>query len=459
MRKIIKNLDRVFYPKTVAIVGASKNSVKIGNVVLKNFLDGKFSGRIYPVNPKYTEILGLKCYPSVKDIPRKLDCVIIATPAPTVPRILTECVEKKAGGAIILSGGFEEVGHNDLSNEVKSIAEKNDFPVIGPNCLGIYNPYTRVDSNFLPMHKLERPKPGDIAFITQSGAVGSTIIDLAAYYGMGISKFISYGNATVLNESDFLEYLHNDKDTKMIIMYIEGTKDGQSLLKWMKKVNRKKPIIVLKAGKTEMGRTAARSHTGNLAGNYLAYHAAFKQARVTEADNITELFDFVKIFSQPLPKGRKMGIITNGGGLGVLTTDSIEDEGLKMAQFRKKTQDALKSVLPSYANLANPLDLVADATIELYEQSIDILMKDENVDGLLINVLFQTPPIDERIINVLVKASDNKKKPIATISVGGEYSEVYRKILESRGVPTYTSPHSAVKAFRRFVEYSERYKK
>ena len=154
-----------------------------------------------------------------------------------------------------------------------------------------------------------------------------------------------------------------------------------------------------------------------------------------------------------------MGIITNGGGLGVLTTDSIEDEGLKMAQFRKKTQDALKSVLPSYANLANPLDLVADATIELYEQSIDILMKDENVDGLLINVLFQTPPIDERIINVLVKASDNKKKPIATISVGGEYSEVYRKILESRGVPTYTSPHSAVKAFRRFVEYSERYKK
>jgi acyl-CoA synthetase (NDP forming) len=291
--------------------------------------------------------------------------------------------------------------------------------------------------------------------VTQSGAVGSTVIDLTAYNGMGISKFISYGNATVLDEGDFLEYLMEDKDTHTIILYIEGAKDGRKLLEVMKKVNKVKPIIALKAGKGSGGQAAAMSHTGNIAGSYMAYHAAFKQAKVTEADGIAEIFDFVKIFDQPKPNGNRIAIVTNGGGIGVLTTDNIEEEGLKLAEFADQTKNELVKILPAYGTVANPLDLVADAGVEAYSKAIDVLMNDPGVDALIVVVLTQTPPIDERIIHVLTKASDDRRKPIATISIGGQYTETYRRILESRGVPSYNSPRAAVKAMERFVTYAD----
>jgi acetyl coenzyme A synthetase (ADP forming)-like protein len=454
MNKMIKNLDSVFRPKTVAIVGASATPNKIGNVLVKNFSEVKFPGRVCPVNPKYGEILGYKCYPKINDIPGKVDCVIVATPAETVPGIMEECAEKTGGGVIILSGGFEEIKRDDLAKRIKDIADANDIPVIGPNCLGVYNPYTKVDSVFLPAYKLERPKAGGIAFVTQSGAVGSTVMDLAAYYGLGFSKFISYGNSTVLDEADYLEYLMHDEETEIIILYIEGAKDGRKLFEAMRKVNKIKPIIALKAGRGSGGQAAARSHTGNIAGSYLAYQAAFKQAKVTEANGINEVFDLVKIFNQPKPKGKRIAVITNGGGMGVLTADSIEMEGLEIAGFSDETRKGLAKILPSYGNVANPLDLVADAGVEAYEKAIELMMADSNIDALLIIVLMQTPPIDERIIHVLSKASDMKKKPIATISVGGTYTEAYRKILEGKGVPSYNSPNSAVRAMERLMTYA-----
>ncbi|MDD5171546.1 MAG: CoA-binding protein [Candidatus ainarchaeum sp.] len=452
---MMKNLGRIFEPKSVAIVGASATPNKIGNVLVRNFLDARFAGKVYPVNPKYPELFGLKCYAKVADIPGSVDCVIVATPAETVPAIMDDCARKKVGGVIILSGGFEEVRRDDLAKKIKETAEANDIPVIGPNCLGVFNPYTKVDSIFLPTYKLERPKAGGIAFVTQSGAVGSTVVDLMAYYGMGLSKFISYGNGTVLDEGDYLEYLMHDEKTKIIILYLEGVKDGRKLLQAMKKVNKVKPIIALKAGKGAGGQAAARSHTGNIAGSYLAYNAAFKQAKVTEADGIDEVFDFVKIFNQSKPKGNRMGVITNGGGMGVLTADYIENEGLALAEFGEATKKELAKILPTYGTVANPLDLVADAGVEAYEKAIDVMMKDPNIDGLIIIVLTQTPPIDERIIHVLTKALDEQTKPIATISVGGTYTEVYRKILESKGVPSYSSPRAAVKAMERLVTYSK----
>ncbi|VVC04439.1 Acetate--CoA ligase [ADP-forming] [Candidatus Bilamarchaeum dharawalense] len=454
MNKNIQNLKFVFAPRTVAIVGASATANKIGNVIIRNFLDARFQGDIFPINPKYTELFGLKCYQKVSDVPGTIDCVIIATPAETVPMIVEDCVKKKVGGVIVLSGGFEEVNRTDLAQKIAEIAKKNNLPIIGPNCLGVYNPYTKVDSIFLPRYKLERPKAGGIAFVTQSGAVGSTVMDLAAFYGIGISKFISYGNATVLDESDYLEYLMHDKDTKTIILYLEGAKDGRKLLQTMKKVNKIKPIIALKAGKGVGGQAAARSHTGNIAGSYLAYNAAFKQAKVTEADGIIEVFDFVKIFDQTKPKGNRIAVLTNGGGIGVLTTDYIESEGLSLAKFSDETKKELAKILPSYGTVANPLDLVADAGVEAYEKAIDVMMNDPNIDALIVIVLTQTPPIDERIIHVLTKASDDKRKPIATISIGGTYTEVYRKILESKGVPSYNSPRAAVKAIERLITYS-----
>lgn len=455
MDKKIKNLDYIFNPKSVAIIGASPTPNKIGNVILKNFIDARFGGEIFPINPKYDQLLGLKCYKSISEINEHIDCAIIATPAETVPLIMQECAKKKVGGVVILSGGFEEVGRKDLAQSIKNIADSNDIPIVGPNCLGVFNPYTRVDSIFLPMYKLERPKPGNIAFVSQSGAVGSAVMDLAAYYGMGISKFISFGNSTNVDESDYLEYLMQDKETEIIILYIEGAKNGKRLLEVMKKVNKIKPIIALKAGKGAAGQAAAKSHTGNIAGSYLAYNAAFKQAKVTEAEGINELFEFVKMFDQPKPKGDRIAIITNGGGLGVLTADCIEAENLHLAQYSDETKGKIKALLPSYGNVANPLDLVADANIEGYEKAIEIMMNDQNIDVIVIIVLMQTPPIDERIIHVLSKASDDRRKPIATISIGGTYTEVYRKILEGKGVPSYNSPTAAIRAIKKFINYSK----
>ena len=455
MNKMIRKLDSIFKPKTVAIIGASATQNKIGNVLVKNFYDAKFQGRVCPVNPKYPEILGYKCYPKVGDIPGKVDCVIIATPAESVPDLVDECAAKKAGGVIILSGGFEEIKRDDLAKRIHDTAEKSGMPVIGPNCLGVYNPYTKVDSVFLPAYKLERPKAGGIAFITQSGAVGSTVMDLAAYYGLGFSKFISYGNSTVLDEADYLEYLMNDDLTEIIILYIEGAKDGRKLYEAMRKVNKVKPIIALKAGRGTGGQAAAKSHTGNIAGTYLAYEAAFKQAKVTEANSLSEVFEFVKIFNQPKPKGQRVAVITNGGGMGVLTADSIESEGLELAQFNDQTKKEIAKILPSYGNVANPLDLVADADVDAYDKAIKAMMADDNIDALLIIVLMQTPPIDERIIHVLSNACDSKMKPIATISIGGTYTEAYRKILESKGVPSYDSPNAAVKAMERLMTYAK----
>jgi len=454
MDRIIKNLDSVFEPKTVAIVGASATPNKIGNVLVKNFLEAKFQGDVYPVNPKYDEVLGYKCYPDISSIPGKIDCVIIATPAETVPQIMEDCAGKKVGGVIILSGGFEEINRNDLAGKIREIAEKNDIPVVGPNCLGVFNPYTKVDSVFLPTYKLERPKAGGIAFVTQSGAVGSTVMDLAAYYGLGISKFISYGNSTVLDEADYLEYLLHDKETETIILYIEGAKNGRKLFEAMKKVNKVKPIIAFKAGRGRGGQAAARSHTGNIAGSYLAYQAAFKQAKVTEADSLDEVFEFVKIFNQPKPAGNRVAIITNGGGMGVITADCIEDEGLILAQFSEETKKEIAGILPSYGSVANPLDLVADAGVEAYSKAIDVMLADKNIDALVIIILMQTPPIDERIIHVLSRVSDMQKKPIVTISIGGTYTEASRKILEGKGVPSYNSPNAAVKALDRFITYA-----
>lgn len=454
MDKMTSRLKAVFSPKSVAVVGASPTPNKIGYVILKNFLDTKFPGKVYPVNPKHDTVLELKCYAKVSDIPGKVDCVIIATPAETVPGIVDDCAKKGAGGVVVLSGGFEEVSRNDLAERIRKTALDSGMPVVGPNCLGVFNPYTKVDSIFLPMYKLERPKAGGIAFITQSGAVGSTVMDLAAYYGIGISKFISYGNATVLDEGDYLEFLMNDPETDIIILYLEGAKDGRKLLEAMKKVNKAKPIIALKAGKGTGGQAAAKSHTGNIAGSYLAYQSAFKQAKVTEADGILEVFDFVKIFNQPKPKGDRVAVITNGGGIGVLTADAIEDTGLKLASFSDETKKELAKILPAYGTVNNPLDLVADAGVEGYTKAIDAMMADPGIDALVIIVLTQTPPIDERIIHVLSKASDDRRKPIATISIGGTYTEAYRKILEGKGVPSYNSPHAAVKALKRLITYA-----
>ena len=455
MRNQVKNLKYIFNPKSVAVIGASGTPTKVGAVVLKNLVEGKFGGKIYPINPKYDKLSGLKCYPSVLAVKGKIECAIVAIPTRFVPKILEQCGKKGIRGVVVLSGGFAEVGNTELENQLKKTADKYEIAVIGPNCLGILNPYKRVDSIFLPMYKLKRPRPGGISFVTQSGATGTCIVDLAAKYGVGVSKFISYGNGTVINESDLLEFLERDKKSEEILLYLEGTKNGKVLLKTMERVNKKKPIVVLKAGRGKKAAEAAYSHTGNLAGNYLAYEAAFRQAKVVVAYSLDELFEFVKIFNQALPKGKRIGVITNGGGLGVLTADVIEEQRLELADFSPETIKKLKKIIPSYANAENPLDVIADADPGLYKKALNIVKEAKEVDIIVVIVLFQAPAIDERILNVLINLSDEKKKPVVVIAVGGEYTEGHRKILDSYGVPTYPSPSDAIKAVKKLVDYSQ----
>ncbi|MDO8554557.1 MAG: CoA-binding protein [Candidatus Micrarchaeota archaeon] len=453
--KCSDNIKYLFSHNSVAVIGATPIPNKVSNVIMRNLIDGKYTGKVYPVNPKYEEVLGLKCYKSVLEIKDNVECAIVATPAEFVPKIVEQCGKKKIKGVIVISGGFGEVGNEELEEELKKVAEKYGIALLGPNCLGAFDPYTKIDSIFLPMYKLERPPPGEIAFVTQSGAVGSTIIDMAAHYKVGISKFISYGNAASLNECDYLKFLENDKETKTIILYVEGAKEGRRLFEIMKKVNKKKPIIALKAGKYGKAILAAKSHTGNLAGSYTAYKAAFRQAKVVEAETLEELFDFVRVFNQPLPNGNGVGIVTNGGGMGVLTSDALEINGLVVADFEKSTVEGLAKILPSYGSVNNPLDLIADASAEGYERALNLFITDKNIDILCVILLTQTPPIDERIIGVLTKIKASTSKPMIVIAVGGSYTDKYRRVLEGYGVPTYGYPDSAVKALKKLVEYAE----
>ena len=451
----MRDLKYIFYPKSVAVIGASRDPAKIGNVVLKNFVDGGFAGGIYPVNPAADELFGLKCYKSVMDIPGRVDSAVICIPAQHVPKALEECGRRGVKGVVVISGGFSEIGNYKLEQELVKIAKKYDMAVIGPNCLGVVNPAMKVDSIFLPTYKMGRPSVGGVSFVTQSGAVGSTILDLVAREGFGISKFVSYGNAAVVDETDILEYLMKDKNTKIIVLYIEGVKRGKAFFEITRRVTKVKPIVVIKAGITEKGAAAAKSHTGSLAGSYAAYSAVFKQNHLIEAKSLDEVFDFAKIFNtQPLCTGDRVAVITNGGGMGVLAADAIVEKGLQLAEFSDETIKRIRECMPPLVNATNPLDLVGDADAARYEKAIDIVYNDPNVDALMVITLFQTVSLDSRVVDVVIKAAGRKEKPLLNITLGGEYTEMQRRALESSGVPSYSSPSAAANALAKLVEYS-----
>lgn len=451
----IKNLEYVFSPKSIAVIGAAREPNKIGHVIVKNFVDGAYPGKVYPVNPNAKEILGLKCYGSVLEIPGNVDCVIISIPTAAVNPVLEQCGKKGVKAAVVITGGFAEIGNAEMEEELARIAEKHHIALIGPNCLGTLNPANRVDSIFLPVYKVGRPRAGNIAFISQSGAIGSCIVDLVARAGMGMSKFVSYGNASVIDESHLLEYLADDEKTEIIVMYIEGVKDGRAFLEKGKKIAGKKPVIVLKAGNSDKGAEAAKSHTGSLAGSSQAYKAVFRQCKMIEAASLEELFDFAKIFDAPKTCGKRVAVVTNGGGHGVLAADAIEEQGLMLAEFSSATKARLKEILPAYTNLRNPVDLIGDAGAQRYADAIAPMMEDENVDMIVVVTLMQTISLDADVVNVIVREADKRKKPIVVVATGGEYTELLRRIFDSYNVPTFPSPSSAVKALSKLVYFAE----
>jgi len=459
MRPKYLNLEKMMRPRSVAVIGASQNPDKVGHIILQNYVDSGYSGRLYPVNINSKEpILGLKTYRKISNIRAPIDLAVIAIPAAFVPEVVEECGRSKVKSVIVVSGGFSEVGEHALQEKLAMAAEKYSMPLLGPNCLGVMDPRSRVDTLFLPTFKIDKPKIGGVSFATQSGAVGSTVLDVISHEGFGMAKFISYGNAAGIDEVDILNYLMHDKDTKVIVFYIEGIKRGHEFVEVAKKATLVKPVVIIKGGVTEEGSKAVQSHTASLAGSYETYEAVFRQYGFTIARDIDELIYYAKIFdTQPLATGNRIAIMTNGGGTGVLATDALYQTGLKVAGLSEESKAELRKTMPSIVNIRLPLDMAGDADDKRFAAALDVLSKDSNVDALMVIALFQTPGADSRVAATLIHYNDQMNKPLVVVSPGGSYSEVHRNMMESSGVPVYNSPFAAAKALSALIEYA-RYK-
>ena len=448
------NLDKFFKARNVAIVGVSRDPRKVGHVILRNFMDGKFEGNLFVVNPNTDEILNHKSYKSLTQIPEPIDLAVIAVPAKLVLNAIKDCAKKKIQNVVLVTSGFKEIGNYTLAKKLKELLKKHKIKLIGPNCLGIYNAHTRLDSLFIPRYRLQRPLPGDISFVCQSGAVGSAILDLATTQGYRFAKFASYGNAIDVDEADLIEYFGNDPQTKVICAYVEGVRDGKKFIKVARKVSKKKPIIMVKGGRTAAGSKATLSHTGSLAGSAEVYRGILKQTGVIQADTLQQMFDYARILSRSMaPKGDRVQVITNGGGYGIIAIDTIVKHNLKQATPSKKTISQLKKHMPPIVVLKNPMDLVGDATTDRYNLAINACLDDKNIDILLVVILYQTPLITTDIVDVVIEANNQRKKPIIVVSTGGEFTEVLKEALEDAGLPCYTFPEGAVDSIKRLVDY------
>jgi acetate---CoA ligase (ADP-forming) len=454
------NLEPIMYAKSVAIIGASENPEKVGHVILQNYIDSGYDGKIFPININSTgKIMGIKSFKSILDVKQKIDCAVIAVPAAIVPQVMEECGKAGVKGAVVVSGGFAEVGETKLQDDLTRTANKYSIPVIGPNCLGVMDPRSRVDTLFLPTFKIDRPKIGGVSFASQSGAVGSSILDMINNEGFGLARFISYGNACVVDEADILNYLMNDKDTKVIVFYIEGVKRGKEFVETAKIATKIKPVVIIKGGVTEAGSLAAHSHTASLAGSHEAYEAVFRQFGFSVATDIRDLLNFAKIFdTQPLSTGNRIAVITNGGGTGVLATDALYQNNLVMAKLSKESETALKKSMPPIVNIRLPLDMAGDADDRRFSAALEAIENDPNVDAIMAITLFQTPGADSRVAATMINYATNMKKPMVVVSMGGSYTKAHKEMMESAGVPVYDSPGDAARSLSALISYSK-YKK
>jgi acetyl coenzyme A synthetase (ADP forming)-like protein len=452
------DLEPFFKPRSVAVVGASREPRKFGHVIFKNFVESEFKGNAYPINPKTEAIMGFKTYPSVKEVPSELDLVVISVPAPIVPSIVDDCLSKNVKAAIIISGGFREIGEKGKKLEF-AIKEKikDKLRIIGPNCIGVYNPTNHVDTLFLPRYRLRRPKEGPIAFISQSGAFGSAILDWAASQDIGISKFISIGNKIDVDEVDLLNYLADDPLTKCIAVYLESISRGREFLKASSRIVENKPLTVLKGGVTREGADAALSHTGSIAGSVRICEGAFKQAGVIQAQTVDELFDYARALAyQPIPRDQKnIAIVTNGGGFGVISADAVSKLDLRLAKFNPETIKRLREVLPEYSTPHNPLDLIGDADVKRYRSALDAVSSDANVGIVLVIVLLQTSFIESDVVDAITESQVTYGKPTIVCTIGGDFTQILVKMLEENRIPSYTTPERAINAINALIQYSK----
>ena len=441
-------MKRIFNPKSIVLIGASEEAGTVGFGLAKNIFEGKDLRKIYFVNPKREEVFGIKCYNTISEIKEKIDLVVIAVPMPIVKSIVFECGEKKVGGIIVVSAGFKESGNAKEEEEIKEITRKYKIPLIGPNCLGIINPSINLNASFAPI----TPKKGNIAFLSQSGALLDSVVDRD---GLGFSKVVSYGNEADLDLADFIEYLKTDIETKVISIYFEGVKDGRKFMRIASEVSKIKPIVAIKSGRSDKGKEAVGTHTGTIAGDYDVYQTAMKQSGVILVDTLEELFDTSLVLSL-LPKCENgIGIITNGGGLGVLTVDYCSELGIELPQLSKTTIGLLEKgeAMKKVINKNNPLDLLGDALANRYEKGIESLLRQKDINGVIVISTPQLMTEHEKNAKIIVELRNKYPlKPIVCCFLGGQSVASAIKYLESNGIPNYTDVKRAVKSINGLIK-------
>ncbi len=447
-------LDAFFNPQSVAVVGASRDPEKLGYAVLSNLQSGGYPGPLYPINPKADEILGLKSFASVLDIPDPVDLAVVVIPYPFVPAVLEQCGQKGVAAVVIISAGFREAGREGLEREREliEIAARYDMRLIGPNCLGVIDTGAPLNASFAA----GMPPGGPIAFMSQSGALGTAVLDMAMAGRIGFSKFVSLGNKADVSEIDLLEAWGNDEDSRVILIYVEGVPDGQRFIEVARKITRDKPVVAIKSGVTASGSRAVSSHTGSLAGSEAAYKAAFRQAGIIRATSMQSLFDYARAFAyQPLLQGNYIGIVTNAGGPGILATDALERAGLTIPRLSSETVEVLTDYLPGAASVANPVDVLGDALADRYEQAIRMVLKDPRVDGLIVIVTPQAMTEIEATAHAVGRLAQESDKPVLGCFMGESRIRAGIDVLWQYGVPNYPYPERAASALAAMRDYRQ----
>lgn len=446
LRQQRKPLDALFAPKTVAVIGATENPGAVGRTILWNLITNPFNGTVFPVNPKRDSVLGIKAYKTIHDVPARVDLAVIMTPAPTVPGIIEQCVSAGVKAAIIISAGFKEIGPEGakLEQQIMERARRSEMRIVGPNCLGLMNPLTGLNASFAK----GMARPGNVAFISQSGALMTAVLDWSFKEQVGFSAFVSIGSMLDVNWGDLIDYLGDDPKTNSIVIYMESIGDARSFLSAAREVALNKPIIVIKAGRTEAAAKAAASHTGSLTGSDEVLDAAFRRSGVLRVGSISDIFSMAEVLGkQPRPQGPRLTIITNAGGPGVLATDALISNGGELTQISPETIGELNKHLPSAWSHSNPIDVLGDAPPARYEKALELAASDPKADGILVILTPQDMTDPTLIAQALSKHAKIDGKPVIASWMGGPDVEAGEAILNRAGIPTFSYPDAAAQAF------------
>ncbi len=452
-------LDAIFKPRSVVVIGASSTKGKVGHDIFANLLRGEFKGTLYPVNPGARSVLCVPCYKSVLDIDDEIDLGMIILPPKAALEAVKDCVKKNVKGLVMVSAGFKEVGGEgaEIEDEIAEICRQADIRLVGPNCLGVINPQTEVQLN--ASFSTHMPEFGNISFISQSGALCTSVLDFAQSRGFGFSKFVSIGNKADVDELDLLRYYHKDPDTNVIMIYMEALRMRPGLINEVKHIvagHRPTPILVIKSGKTAAGASAASSHTGSMAGTEAIYNAIFDEAGIIRVDTVDSLFDYAIAFGAGrIPEGNRVAIITNAGGPGIIATDMSEISGLKLARFTRKTDEILHQYLPPTANFNNPVDVIGDASSDRYRYALEAVINDEGVDCVLMILTPQSMTDAIGTAKAIVSIYRNTTKPIVCCFMGVVDVSAGVQYLHENYVPVYSFPENAARAMGKLYEATQ----